>query len=439
MNISPVLLNGKTPPSVELWKLKYPEAFWELERITAAAALASPKGYSLTKRPNKKHGFLYYVRYYKDGKEVPTKWNTHTNNLEEAELFATANRARLLSEYFTKHTPTGELYAVLKDYYTPDSEYLAVDRSRNRIIREKTRSIYYRFITKVFIPFLKLEKVKTFGDIDPPLIVRFQNHLLAKGNRPQTVNRFFSGINAVFNQLLMTGVIHESAFDKVRMLKAGAKNATVRGCHELEKIAGVFNTRWDDTLKYLLCLVIYTTGLRNSEIEKMKVSDIIEIDGCRFVNVSKSKTDSGIRMAPLHNFVYDRITEYCKETGKKDNDYIFTAHGGPAQSTLYNAANIMLAEKTGVGVNYIEEQHITFYSGRHFWKTLMSAEGLGEDIEEYFMGHKASGEVAKRYNHKDRRGRRRLLEKARDVFAILDEKVFCVNRAYSLFSDIAAP
>jgi hypothetical protein len=37
-------------------------------------------------------------------------------------------------------------------------------------------------------------------------------------------------------------------------------------------------------------------------------------------------------------------------------------------------------------------------------KTMMNAGGLGEDIEEYFMGHKTSGDVSKRYNHKGRQG-----------------------------------
>jgi hypothetical protein len=54
----------------------------------------------------------------------------------------------------------------------------------------------------------------------------------------------------------------------------------------------------------------------------------------------------------------------------------------------------------------------------------MNAGGLGEDIEEYFMGHKISGDVSKRYNHKDQQGRDRLEEKVRMVFAILDKKLF---------------
>jgi integrase len=418
------LLPNPANANLTEWQNKFPDAFLELKKILETTIRNQPKGYCLVKRPNKACGFLYYVRYIKDGKEVPSKWNTHTNNLAEAEHFARENRDRVLSEYYARHTPRGELYSILENYYTKKSPYLITDRNRNRIIGEKTRSVYYHFTVKVFIPFLKTERIKTFGDITPPLVVRFQNHLLAKGNRPQTVNRYLGSTRAIFNQLLMTGVIRESAFDKVRMLKTGAKTGTIRGCHELDRITGVFNTPWKEKPHYLLCMVIYTTGLRNSEMERMRVKDLMEIEGCHFISVKKSKTENGVRTVPLHRFVYDQISGYIRETGKNPDDYLFSAHGGPNQSTLYRAANRLLAEKLDVNGGYLEEQKITFYSGRHFWKTLMSAEGLGEDIEEYFMGHKVYGDVSRRYNHKDRRGQKRLLEKARNVFAILDEKIF---------------
>jgi integrase len=231
-------------------------------------------------------------------------------------------------------------------------------------------------------------------------------------------------IHAVFNHLLRTGTIHESAFDKVRMLRYGAKSETVRGCHEIDEISGVFNEPWEDMLKYLLCLMIYTTGMRNSEIERTMVKDIVTIEGRWFINVRKSKTENGVRLVPLHNFVYEEIMKYINDTGKKQDDYIFSNNGMPNQSTLYKACNLLLGEKLDHTEEYLTEQHITFYSGRHFWKTLMSAEGLGEDIEEFFMGHKVFADVSKRYNHKDKRGQKRLLEKVDDVFAILGEKVF---------------
>jgi hypothetical protein len=53
----------------------------------------------------------------------------------------------------------------------------------------------------------------------------------------------------------------------------------------------------------------------------------------------------------------------------------------------------------------------------------MNACKLG-DIEEYFMGHKVSSDVSKRYNHLDRQGKERIAAKAREVFKILDKQLF---------------
>jgi hypothetical protein len=54
----------------------------------------------------------------------------------------------------------------------------------------------------------------------------------------------------------------------------------------------------------------------------------------------------------------------------------------------------------------------------------MNSGGLGEDVEEIFMGHKVSSNVAKRYKHRDRQGKEIMLRKAEQVFDILDRRLF---------------
>jgi integrase len=414
------------------WREKSPEVFAVLraidQKVTANSnAQKNPKQYTLIKRPSKKYGYLYYVRYNDNGKLIPSKWNTNTNILSEADKFAQQNRSKILSEYYSRRTvknADNKLYSILEEYYKKSSPYLEKDKKRNRVLNEKTRSVYYHFMIRKFIPFLQNNNIKTFTEIDPPVIANFQDYLLSTGTKPQSINRYLSSVNIVFNHLLITGVINENAFDRVKALKIGDKSTEVRGCHDIDKIKGVFSTQWDDTLSCILCLLIYSTGMRNSEIEKIKVNDIIELDGIYFVDIKESKSKNGIRLVPLHNFVHGKIRHYIKQTGKKDESYIFSARGGPNQSTTYTKANILLGEKLKLSGDDLEKQQITFYSGRHFWKTLMNSEGLGDDIEEFFMGHKVSGDVSKNYNHKDKRGREKLLEKAIEVFTILDNKLF---------------
>jgi excisionase family DNA binding protein len=411
------------------WQEKSPGIFEALRAIDQKAivnsnAQKSPKRYNLIKRPSKRYGYLYYVRYIDGGKLIPSKWNTHTNILTDAKQFAQENRERILSEYRSKHNQQGELFTILGEYYKAGSSYLEKDKNRNRILCEKTRSVYYHFMTKKLIPYLQAKAIKTFREIDPPVIAKFQDYLLSCGNKPQTVNRYLSSINIVFNHLLINGKITENAFDRVKALKIGDKSTDIRGCHDIDNMKGVFNTQWNDALSYLLCLIIYSTGMRNSEIEKIRVEDIVEIEGIHFIDIKKSKSLNGVRLIPLHDFVYKKIQRYIKKSDRKNGDYIFSSRGGHNQSTVYNRANLIMGERLGLSAEELNDQMITFYSGRHFWKTLMNSEDLGEDIEEFFMGHKVSGDVSKTYNHKDKRGRGKLIEKAKEVFVILDKKLF---------------
>jgi hypothetical protein len=101
-------------------------------------------GFCLDKRPNKKHGFLYYVRYRYNGKTLPSKWNTHTNDFLQAQSFAINNRARIVEEYFAKKAGK-DLYDILADYYKVDSPYLLVDKNRKRTFCDQRRRIYFNF------------------------------------------------------------------------------------------------------------------------------------------------------------------------------------------------------------------------------------------------------------------------------------------------------
>jgi len=391
------------------------------------------KGYSLAKVPNKRLGFLYYVRYIENGKLVPSRWNTRTSNKEAAELFAEENRERLLREYQERKrfkNTDKNLYAILNNYYKISSALFEEAKQKGRKITERTQRVYNNWTNKVFIPFLRKNKIRDFTDITPPLISKLQTQMLTKGNDHKTVNFYIGGISAIFDHMITNGVINENVFKKVtRLIESRDKES--RGCYEIETVKGVFDRKWHEELEYFLNLIIYTTDMRNSEIEKIQPQDIIKIKDCHFIDIPKSKSKNGVRIVPLHPFVYEKLTAYIRKYKIPDNGYLFSPSGKANQSFVYHNAKITLGEKLHkkIGIKpcdvekYLDEQHITFYSGRYFWKTLMNANGLG-DVEEYFMGHKVTSDVSKRYNRKDRVGRDMLVKKAKEVFRILDKWVF---------------
>ena len=370
------------------------------------------KGLNLVVRESKKYGRRLYARLTHNGKKIPTKFNTHTNDEKEAELYVKKNRERLIEGYYSRKE--GKIYKILENFFN----------TKQDSISERVRKEYDNVIKKKFIPFLRQEKIKEFGQIDKKILIKFQDELLKtivknKPMQPQSVNNNMKAVRKVFEKIVRQGVIEQNPCIFVKGLPINEKNRKIRGCYDLERIKDVFCRKWKDELSYLLCSLIYTTGMRNGEIKRIRLNDIKLINGSRFVKIQKSKTANGIRMIPLHKSLYEKLRMWGIKNKIDSDNPLFDIH-----ETKFNHANKELARRLKVSNEELERENIVFYSGRHYWKTLMSAEGLGEDIEEVWMGHKVSGNVAKLYNHRDKQGKNRMMKKAKQVFSILDRCIF---------------
>jgi integrase len=397
--------HGDIPSLRFLIKNNFPDVVKALRKIDYENTQPKRrKGFNLVKIENKKHGFLYYARFSHNGKMLPTKFNTHTNNLAAAEQFARDNKKHLIEEYLARQD--GRMFAYLESFYKTEKNLYITDNSRNE---------YNAVIRYKFIPFLKQEKIATFGQITERTLTMFQNSLRASGLKPQTVNNTMQPVKKILSALATAGIITYNPGDQVRGVKVHEKDKIERGCYDLEKVHGVFNKKWKDEESYLLCLLIYTTGMRNSEIKRIRLNDIQTIENCRFLSVIKSKTNNGVRLVPLHDFVYGKLSAWAVKTKKRDDSFLFDYNC----TIPFTTANNELAKMLDVSKEELERENISFYSGRHYWKTLMSAEGLGEDIEEIFMGHKVVGDVKKLYNHRDKQGKMRLVKKRNRFFQYL--------------------
>jgi hypothetical protein len=203
--------------------IKMVEIVGEKKKIKSEA-----KGYCLSKVKNKKSGFLYYVRYSINGKMIPSRWNTHTNELESAKIFAEENRMRILTEYHKTHfmkdlgiKEYGNMFKILKTFYSFESVYLKYTEELNRTINERTRINYDNIINKVFIPFLKKNQIKNFDEITASVIGKFQFFLIEKEKTPKSIIRYLKSIEYLFINLVMMGVIEKNVFDNVIKVKVG--------------------------------------------------------------------------------------------------------------------------------------------------------------------------------------------------------------------------
>jgi len=384
-------------------------------------------GLNLVPRESKKHGVIWYARFSYKGKMLPTKFNTYLSDEAQAEIFAKENKNRLIEQYLARKD--GRMYKMIEGFYDDKTDNPDVLR-----LSDRNRKEYKAVIINKFIPFLKSENILSFDQIKIKTLTDFQDKLLSgevkllkennrenlvkKAIKPQSVNNDMKSVRKLFAYLARKETLAENIAERVKGLPILQQDRKARGCYELERLNGIFNKRWKNEISLLLCMLIYTTGMRNSEIKRIRLDDIKSFDGCRFINVKKSKTDSGVRLVPLHNVLYRKLKAWAIKNNKKSAlfDFVNALH--------FKKANNDLAKMLKVSDDELEADNITFYSGRHFWKTLMSAEGLGEDIEEIFMGHKVVSNVAKLYNHRDKFGKERLAKKAKQVFKILDRCIY---------------
>jgi hypothetical protein len=122
-----LILNNNTA-NVKQYKQQlikqFPGEMEELQRYNKQfAAPRKTKGYCLSKGANKKLGFVYYVRYMEQGRTVPTRRSTHTNNEETAHEFAVCSRDKLLGEYNRRKAQSklaGSLYPIMKKFSVPE-------------------------------------------------------------------------------------------------------------------------------------------------------------------------------------------------------------------------------------------------------------------------------------------------------------------------------
>jgi len=194
-----------------------PDAVKALRLINAERMLpARRKGFSLVKVANKKQGFLYYVRYSHGGKMLPSKWNTHTNKLAEAEQYAMKNKERLVKGYLKRHD--GALYEFLGRFYGQNSAELAEEAPYRGAVGEKRRMDCEQVIKEKFIPFLKGERIGAIEEVTVQKLAAFQDYLKRRGLRPQSVNNDMSAVKKVFKYLARKGEIAHNPCKEVERM-----------------------------------------------------------------------------------------------------------------------------------------------------------------------------------------------------------------------------
>jgi integrase len=314
---------------------------------------------------------------------------------------------------------------MLQDYYQRDSKYLKDDATNNK--REITAAALVgnrNFINNYFIPFLQEQNINTPKELTPKMYTNFKMYLQQKDIKTKSINTYLGIVNRILQNFVRNEIIEKLPYStgggSIRITAQEKAEARKPEILPIEKLKNCFDYESKDLFPYLLAMIGLTTGMRNSEIARIKKEDLIYLESeniyllkaynnkTKFYN--KTETDE-YRKIPLHPFVAKNIIEFAKN--KNQDDYLFGDENGNIHQKkfhraiiqFYKSVNNMNGKSKDISKE-LQEKVISFYSFRHTFNTLcvlyrfndISTERT-DDIIDYFTGHKISNKMRANYTH----------------------------------------
>ena len=202
---------------------------------------------------------------------------------------------------------------MLREYFDEFLKYLSTMGRSERTIEA------YEMDLREFLSFL--------GDKPPtvPNVRAFFRHLFEKGYSERTIRRKRSAISSFFKYLMRMGVMKENPITVIPAPKLPRTLPKVIPERDLNEILD----RWiPSSTKELrdkaIVELLYSSGLRASEIGRLRVSDI------NFDRMEVRVFGKGSREAivPVGKRAIDILKKYIEKAGLKGDDYLFTNRKG---------------------------------------------------------------------------------------------------------------
>ena len=234
--------------------------------------------------------------------------------------------------------------------------------------------IWYR-VCELLKSFSKGEPI-LFSQINMKMIENFRQFLMKVpqgGNKKgiishNTASHYFAVFKAALKQAFIDGYLTIDISAKVKGIQVRESRREFLTVEELNLLA---KAPCDDLLKRA-SLFSALTGLRHSDIQKLKWSEVESFNGGHRLNFTQQKT-KGVECMPISEQAY----ELCGE--RRDGNILVFA-GLPDPSWI-NSPVKRWVEAAGI------KKHITFHCFRHSYATLQLAGGTDIYTVSKMLGH----------------------------------------------------
>lgn len=248
---------------------------------------------------------------------------------------------------------------------------------------------------------------KRVEDITYDDLQQFVAQLHDIGIHPRSQARIISGIKSFYGFLLLDGYIQSDPTELLESPKIGLKLPEVLTVNEINSIIDSIDlTAPFGQRNRAMLEVLYSCGLRVSELINLKYSDIYPDEG--FIRVEgKGKKQ---RLVPISNIAIDEIKRYLYErndtTAKRGfEDYLFLSKRGTALSRIM-VFHIIKQQTLEAGIR----KNVSPHTFRHSFATHLLEGGANLRAIQDMLGHEkiTTTEI---YTHIDREHlRREILE-----------------------------
>ena len=255
----------------------------------------------------------------------------------------------------------------------------------------------YKHDALLFVRFLEERGVHNITEVTEDIISEYQALLKEKKMAASTIVRYNTSIKNFFAFLVENGNIPDNPAEVIKSPSVSVSKKTPRILSDTETL-DLLNQEFSDSPKGVrdkaILEMLYSTGLKVSEIISLKLSNIDMGLGC--IILPKMKSEEGDRVIPYGKMTRSAVTSYLLEARKallgkrEDKGYVFLNCDGK-QLSRQGVWKIVkfYAQKAGVSSD------ISPHSLRHSFAAHLVKNGAEISAIQDMMGFSPSNTLAK--------------------------------------------
>ena len=249
-------------------------------------------------------------------------------------------------------------------------------------LSENTVESYMRDLRQ-FAHFILRQYDVTPRKVERTMIERYMGWLFERGREKTSRVRCLCGIRSFFNFLLISDQIEASPAEFVDTPKFGRHLPDVLTTAEIDRVIATVDKRTPKGIRDSAMLeVLYSCGLRVSELTSLRLSDLFFGEG--YIRVI-GKGDKQ-RLVPISTVARDKIQRYLEKrrSARSGEEVVFLNNrGGQLTRVMVFTILKQAAQRAGI------DKHISPHTFRHSFATHLLEGGASIRQVQEMLGHES--------------------------------------------------